>query len=283
MTTDGLHVRHVLTRKRAVLADSLRVVRSTVREMHRDRFLLRVVGSFVVVVVGGLILWRTFGKTSTGVRKPGSRSLVIGLRFFAVLCLQHLVASWLFGKWIGQPLATLRQGWRRLLPRLPAFAACAALLAWLDRSVGDSLAGSLARGAAGFGFSYVLSYAIPAAAAYRSGMFTAFRWSYHALRTTFGADLFAWSGVWLVNGAVALIAALPDAFDLYAPTSSADGKFSLAGKLLNWFVVLPTTMVAQAVGAAFVTVIFFALRENRAPAGFPKDPVETVSGLQLDD
>ena len=37
------------------------------------------------------------------------------------------------------------------------------------------------------------------------------------------------------------------------------------------------SITALAIAASFATVIFFALEENRAPAGFAKGPVETVS------
>ena len=165
--------------------------------------------------------------------------------------------------------------------RLPAFCFWAAVLGWLDYATQASTFATLIRTAASFIVGYALSYAVPAAAVYRSGMFHAFRRSYQAFRKTFGADLFAWSGVWLITGFVALATAIPEAFDLYSPGSPARGGF--AGRLIGWALVIPISLGALAVSAGFCTVIFFALTSARAPGEYSKSAVETVCGLQLED
>lgn len=273
-------VRHVLQRKRAVLRDSLTVVRSTWRTLRADRFLMRVLSGVTLSALAALIAWRMFGKTSEAGERQRLRPLVMATRLAAMLCVQYIVASWLFSRWTGER-EPARHVWRRLIRRLPAFFVCAAVLGWLDYATRTSTFSALVRTAASFGFSYALSYAVPAAAVYRSGMLAAFRRSYEAFRKTFGADLFAWSGVWLVTGAVALITSIPEAFDLFTPGPSE--RRGLIGRLIAWALVLPLSLGALAVSAGFCTVIFFALIRNRPPIGYPKNAVETVSGLELDD
>lgn len=275
-------VRHVLTRKRAVLRDSVTVVQYAVRALWHSRFLLRLISATVLLTVAALLAWRRLGPEGIGDSRSAAHSVVVGIRFLVVISLQFLVAAWLYASFSGSAHTHIRRLLGTLVRRLPGFAMCAAFLAWSDRAASLSSSASIARMAVSFAFSYVLSYAIPASAVYGTGMLHAFRGTYRALRTTFGADMFAWSGVWIVNGAMSLLAAVPDALDLYRP--DADGtRFSLAGRLLNWLVLMPAGITAQAIGAAFVTVIFFALERNKAPEGFPKPAVETVSGLQLDD
>jgi len=265
-----------------VLRDSITVVRYSVRALWHSRFLLRMVGGTVALTVASLLAWRRFGPEGIGDSRSTAHSVVVGIRFLVVMSLQFLVATWLFAKFSGTAHTHIRRLLGGLARRLPGFAVCAAFLAWSDRAASFSSSASIARMAVSFAFSYVLSYAIPASAVYGTGLVRSFHRTYRALRSTFGADMLAWSGVWIVNGAMSLLGAIPDALDLYRP--GADGaRFSLAGRLLNWFLLMPAGITAQAIGAAFVTVIFFALERNRAPEGFPKAPVETVSGLQLDD
>ncbi|MDO8390822.1 MAG: hypothetical protein Q7V57_10060 [Actinomycetota bacterium] len=275
-------VRHVLTRKRAVLRDSITVVRYSIAALWSSRFLLRMVGSTVALTVLSLMAWRQLGPGGIGDARSVAHSVVVGIRFLVVMALQFLVATWLYASFSGTAHTHIRRLLGRLARRLPGFALCAAFLAWSDRAASLSSGGSIVRLAVAFGFSYVLSYAIPAAAVYDTGLLHAFRGTYRALRSTFGADLLAWSGVWIVNGITSILGAIPDALDLYRP--DADGtRFSVAGRLVNWLVLMPAGITAQAICAAFVTVIFFALERNKAPEGFPKAAVETVSGLQLDD
>ena len=137
-------------------------------------------------------------------------------------------------------------------------------------------AATIVRSGAAFAMSYLLSYAVPAAAAFHCGMWEASVRSVRAFRRTFGADMFAWSGMWVVNGVVALLTAVPEALDLYSPTTGG-----LAGRLLGWLLLVPVTMTATAIGAGFCTVIYYALETGRAPEGYPVAPVETISGLQL--
>lgn len=283
MSPSSQHVRHVLTRKRAVVRDSVSVVRYSGRALAHSRFLLRLVVGFVLVVVPALVAWRAFGPKPTN---AGERSLahsaIVGARFLGVMSLQYLVAVWLYAKWCGNAHQHVRRLFGRLSHRLPGFVVCAAFLAWCDRAASLSSGTSIVRGLVAFGFTYVLSYAVPAEAVYDTGLVRAFHRTYRALRSTFGADMLAWSGVWIINGAMALLAAIPDALDIYSPRA-AGVRVSLVGRLVNWLVLMPAGISAQALAAAFCTVIFFALAQNRAPAGFPKSAVETVSGLQLED
>ena len=284
MTPRPLHpevrARVVLTRKRAVVRDSVAVVRAVVRSMWRERFLHRLVGSVLVVFVSGLVVWRLAATPHRQGVQSLSRPVIVGVRLLATLCVQHIVASWLFASWSGETGHRVRSMWRRLLPRLPGFVVAALLLGWLDHATASSPAAHLVRSAAAFGASYVLSYAVPAAAAYRCGLLRGFGHTYRAFRRTFGADFFAWSGVWLMNGATALLAALPEALDLYS-TGHQTGR-PLAGRLFGWLVVVPSAITSLAVGAGFCAVIFFALQRNHAPAGYPRSAVETVSGLHLE-
>ena len=273
--------RRVLRRKRVVVRDSVSVVRTTLRTLRRDRFLMRVLGGIVLAAIAGLLAWRLIGKASGAGGHARLRPLVIGIRLMAVLCVQYVVASWLYSRWSGELHEGGRHLWRRLVRRLPAFCFWAAVLGWLDYATQASTFATLIRTAASFGVGYALSYAVPAAAVYRSGMFHAFRRSYQAFRKTFGADLFAWSGVWLITGFVALATAIPEAFDLYSPGSRTRGGF--AGRLIGWVLVIPISLGALAVSAGFCTVIFFALTSDRAPGEYSKSAVETVCGLQLED
>lgn len=272
--------RRVLTRKRAVLRDSVTVVRAVVRSMWHERFLLRLIGSVLLVAVSGLLLWRAVARPGHTSGKLSGRPVIVGLRLLATLCIQHIVASWLFASWLGETGHRVRSMWRRLAPRLPGFVVCAALLGWLDHATNATAAVHVIRSAAAFGASYVLSYAVPAAAVNRCGLLRGFGHTYRAFRRTFGADLFAWSGVWLVNGATALLSAVPEALDLYSTAPS--GGRPLLTRLVGWLVIVPSTIGSLAIGAGFCTVIFFALERNRPPAGYPHAAVETVSGLQLD-
>lgn len=282
MSPSTQRVRHVLTRKRDIVRDSLTVVRDAARAVTRNRFLLRVIVTVVFAIVVALYCWRTLTTPSVDGERSVMHSIVVGSRFAVVLSLQFLVASWLFRTWRGEAPERIRHLWGSLLRRLPAFVVCAAVLAWLDHSAAVATSVTLLRSAVTFGFTYALSYAVPAAAVYGSGLLRGFLHAFRVWRATFGADLLAWSGVWMVNGAMSLVAAVPDALDLYAP-KSAGTRPSLVGRLANWLVVIPVSITALAIAASFATVIFFALEENRAPAGFAKGPVETVSGLQLDE
>ena len=279
MKPSATGARRVLTRKRAVIRDSATVVRLTVRGIWQQRFLLRTIGGIVVIFFSTLVVWRAIGHIGSGRKQSAVRPYIVGFRLMAALCIQHIVASWLFDGWTGATRQRVRSLWRRLLRRLPAFALCSSILGWLDHVASTSSVAALIRGGASFGFRYALSYAIPAAAVYRCGMVAAFRKSFVALRTTFGADLFAWSGVWLVNGAAALITALPEAFDLFTPGEPGGSQL---GRWLAWLIIVPTTLFTQAVGAGFCTVIFYALARNQSPTGYPTAAVETVSGLQLE-
>jgi len=281
MTDEPTRTRRVLHRKRAVVRDSLSVVRTTWRALRHDRFLVRVLGGIVVAAFTGLIVWKVASKVSAPGDRARYRPLAIAIRLTAVLCVQYIVASWLYSRWSGELHERGRQLLQRLVRRLPAFLFWAIVLGWLDYATSASTFATLIRTAASFALGYALSYAVPAAAVYRSGMFHAFRRSYQVFRGTFGADVFAWSGVWLVTGFVALVTAVPEAFDLYSPGSPARGGF--IGRLIGWALVIPVSLGALALSAGFCTVIFFALTHNRAPRGYSKPAVETVSGLQLDD
>ncbi|MEQ1700995.1 MAG: hypothetical protein ABMA25_12850 [Ilumatobacteraceae bacterium] len=276
--TATVGARRVLSRKRSVFADSLAVVRATVRALVHQRFLLRVIVGVLLMFVTLLITWRIVGPRPRSTERTFSRPTLVGVRLLFTLCLQHIVASWLFDRWSGEQVARVLRLWQRLVRRLPAFVLCSALLGWMDHATGGLNAVTALRAAAAFGFSYLLSYVVPAAAANRCGMVAGFVHTVRAFRRTFGADMFAWSGMWVVNAAVSLLAALPEALDLYSPKDGGMGS-----RLFGSLVVLPTGMAAAAIGAGFCTVIFFALETNRAPVGYPKPAVETISGLQLDE
>lgn len=279
--TESTRVRRVLHRKRAVVRDSLSVVRTTWRTLRRDRFLVRVLCGIAVASIVGLVVWKVASKSAEPGERARFRPVVIGIRLVAVLCVQYVVAAWLYSRWSGELHERGRHLWRRLARLLPAFVFWALVIGWLDHATQASTFSALIRTGASFVLGYALSYAVPAAAVYRSGMFHAFRRSYQAFRRTFGADLFAWSGVWLVTGFVALVTAVPEAFDLYSPGPTARGGF--IGRLLGWGLVIPISLGALALSAGFCTVIFFALTRNHAPTEYPKAAVETVCGLQLDD
>jgi len=264
-----------------VLRDSLTVVRVTWLTLRRDRFLMRVLMGIVIASLAGLIMWKVASKTAEAGDRARFRPVVIAIRLMLVLCVQYVVAAWLYSRWTGELSERGRHVWRRLVPRLPAFLFWAIVLGWLDRATQASTFSTLIRTGASFALGYALSYAVPAAAVYRSGMLHAFRRSWEAFRKTFGADLFAWSGVWLVTGLVALVTAIPEAFDLYSPGSAARG--GLLGRLIGWILVIPLSLGALSLSAGFCTVIFFALTRNQAPTDYPKAAVETVCGLQLDD
>ncbi|MBI4884490.1 MAG: hypothetical protein HY826_10610 [Actinobacteria bacterium] len=276
-------VRHVLHRKRAVLRDSVAVVLTTARALWKDRFLLRVLGGAALAMVVALVSWKVAGRAGSPGAHSRLRPLMIGVRLMATLCVQFIVASWLYSRWIGQGHNRVRDVWRHLGRRLPAFACCAAVLGWLDFATSTSTASSLIRTVGSFVFGYALSYAVPASAVFNCGMSRAFHRSYQAFRKTFGADLFAWSGVWLVTGVVALVTSVPEALDLYTPGSGERPASGIIGRLLGWALVVPISLGALAVSAGFCTVLFFALERNQAPSGYRKHEVETVSGLQLDD
>lgn len=242
---------------------------------------MRVLVGIIFASLAGLLVWRIASKTSAPGDRLRFRPVVIAIRLMIVLCVQYVVAGWLYSRWTGEVSERGRHLWRRLVPRLPAFLFWAIVLGWLDRATQSSTFSTVIRTGASFALGYALSYAVPAAAVYRSGMFHGFRRSYQAFRKTFGADMFAWSGVWLVTGFVALVTAIPEAFDLYSPGSSARGGF--LGRLAGWALVIPVSLGALALSAGFCTVIFFALMRNQAPSEYPKAAVETVCGLQLED
>ena len=269
-------IRRVLTRKRSALTDSLIVVRTTGRALIQQRFLVRVMVGVLVLLVSSLVIWRLAAPPPGSKARSAARPVMVSLRVVLTLCVQHIVASWLFARWSGERGERVLRLWRRLVKRLPAFAACAALLGWLDHASGSGGAATIVRSGAAFAMSYLLSYAVPAAAAFHCGMWAATVRSVRAFRRTFGADMFAWSGMWVVNGVVALLTAVPEALDLYSPATGG-----LAGRLSGWLLVLPLTMTATAIGAGFCTVIYYALETGRAPEGYPVTPVETISGLQL--
>ncbi len=280
-TRESTRARRLLHRKRAVVRDSVSVVRVTWRTLRRDRFLMRVLAGIVFASLASLIAWKLASKSSAPADRARFRPVAIAIRLMVVLCVQYVVAAWLYARWTGEVRERGRHLLKRLVPRLPAFLLWAIVLGWLDRATQTSTFSTLIRTGASFGLGYALSYAVPAAAVYRTGMFRAFHRSYQAFRKTFGADLLAWSGVWLVTGFVALATAIPEAFDLYSPGSPARG--GAIGRVAGWAVVLPVSLGALALSAGFCTVIFFALTRNHAPTDYPKAAVETVCGLELED
>lgn len=266
----------MLSRKRSVFADSLTVVRATTRALLHQRFLLRVIVGVLVLLVASVVVWRVIGPPPATSGRTAGRPLAVGVRLLLTMCLQHIVASWLFARWSGEQGERVLRLWGRLVRRLPAFVVCSVLLGWLDHATSSLSAVTAVRSVAAFAVGYRLSYAVPAAAAYQCGMFAALARTFRGFRRTFGADMLAWSGMWFVNAAVSLLAALPEALDLYSPKAGG-----LGSRLFGSLIVLPTGMAAAAIGAGFCTVIFFALETDRAPAGYPKAAVETISGLQL--
>lgn len=276
MTRSDGRTRQVLARRRSVFLDSVTVVRATARALVHQRFLLRVIVGVLLMFLALLVIWRVVGPRASTESRSLARPVLVGVRLMLTLCLQHLVASWLFDRWSGEEGERVLRLWRRLVRRIPAFVACSVLLGWLDHATGGLSAVTALRAAAAFGFSYLLSYVVPAAAATRSGMITGLVHTVRAFRRTFGADLFAWSGMWAVNAGVSLLAALPELLDLYSPQTGA-----LAARLGGLLVMLPTAMVAASLGAGFCTVIFYAVANDRAPEGYPTAAVETVSGLTL--
>ena len=196
MSPSTQRVRHVLTRKRNIVRDSLTVVRDAARAVTRNRFLLRVIVTVVFATVVALYCWRTLTTPSVDGERSVMHSIVVGSRFAVVLSLQFLVASWLFRTWRGEAPERIRHLWGSLLRRLPAFVVCAAVLAWLDHSAAVATSVTLLRSAVTFGFTYALSYAVPAAAVYGSGLLRGFLHAFRVWRATFGADLLAWSGVY---------------------------------------------------------------------------------------
>ncbi|CAN5503687.1 hypothetical protein BH10ACT2_BH10ACT2_10510 [soil metagenome] len=284
-TTGTVHTgraRRVLNRKRAVVRDSLSVVRTTWNTLRHDRFLVRTLGGIAVGSLVALVVWKLASKASDDHAR--FRPLMIAIRLTLMLCVQYIVAAGLYAHWSGDPQARGRHMWKRLTPRLPAFLMWAIVLAWLEYATQTSTFATLIRTGASFALGYALSYAVPAAAVYRTGMFRAFQRSYQAFRVTFGADLFAWSGVWLVTGFVALLTAIPEIFDLYLPGSpGSPPRAGFVGRLIGWALAIPVSVAALAISAGFCTVIFFALTRNYAPTDYSKHTVETVCGLQLDD
>lgn len=276
MTRRDGRTREVLAHKRSVFFDSLAVVRATAKALVHQRFLLRVIVGVLLMFVALLISWRILGPRPRTTERTFSRPTLVGVRLLFTLCLQHIVASWLFDRWSGEQGARVLRLWQRLARRLPAFVLCSAVLGWLDHATGGLNAVTALRAAAAFGFSYLLSYVVPAAAGNRCGMVAGLVHTVRAFRRTFGADLFAWSGMWAVNVAVSLLAAVPELLDLYSPETGG-----VVARVFGWAVVLPTAMAAAAVGAGFCTAIFYAVATDRAPDEYPVDALETISGLQL--
>lgn len=276
MTRQDGRTRHVLAHKRSVFVDSLAVVRATARALLHQRFLLRVIVGVLLMFVALLITWRILAPQPRTTDRTFSRPTLVAVRLLFTLCLQHIVASWLFDRWSGEQGERVLRLWQRLARRLPAFVLCSVLLGWLDHATGALNAVTALRAAAAFGFSYLLSYVVPAAAANRCGMIAGLVHTIRAFRRTFGADLFAWSGMWAVNTGVSLLAAVPELLDLYSPQTGG-----VVARLFGWLIVLPTAMTAAAVGAGFCTAIFYAVATDRSPEGYPVDAVETISGLQF--
>lgn len=274
MTRPDGRARHALARKRSVFTDSLTVVKATARALVHQRFLLRVIVGVGLVAWLGLLVVRLAGHHSTADRSWLVRPSVVALRLLLAMCLQFIVASWLFDRWTGERGERVLRLWQRLLPRLPAFLCWAVVLGSLDHATNSLGPVKLLRSLAAFALGYALSYAVPAAAVYRCGMWAAMRSAYRGWRRTMRSDLFAWSGMWAVNAAAALLTAVPEMLDLYTPGTGP-------ARVIAWLVMLPSSMAALALGAGFCTVIFHALVTDRAPEGMPVEAVETVSGLTL--
>ncbi len=275
-------VRRVLTEKRSVVNDSTRVVRSALRSLGRDRLMVRLIPIVIVALVAGLLVAR--GVTSAVVDDPKRwrKPTVTGVRFLITMALQFVVAAWLYARWLGREREPVKRLFRRVARRLPSLLVAAAALAWFEFTEVSADWHTWVRAAVGFVFSYVISYAVPAAAVYDTGLVRAVGHSIRALRATFGSDLLAWSALWVVSGVAALLAAVPEAFDLFTSTAG-ESRLSVAGRIFSFGVILPATVLAQVIVAVFTTVIFFALEHGRAPEGYPVDAVETVSGLRLAD
>lgn len=278
-------VRRVLHRKGSVVADSFIVVHHAVLDLRQRHLLRRLVigtllGLFVVQVA-----WRLTGTDTFADERSVAHTVAMGLRLFAIFGLQYVVSAVLFRRWSAQShdgTVSPRALGRELAVVAPGLALLAALQAALDRQVDTTAWATALQYSVSFGFSFVVYYAVPAAAVYQCGVFRAIQRSYVAFRATFGTDLLAWSGMWIVSGLAALISVVPESFDLYQTPTRGEHRLSIAGRLFNWLALLPVTLVSQAIAAAFVTVIFFAFERNAAPVGYPLHSVETVSGLQLE-
>lgn len=285
MNSPTARVRRVLHRKGSVIADSFVVVHHTVHDLRHQHLLRRLVvgtlfGLFVVQLT-----WRLLGTDTFGDERSVAHTAAMGLRLFAIFELQYVVSAVLFRRWsrtTPDAAVSPRALGRELAIAAPGLALLAALQAILDRQVDTTAWATALQYSVSFGFSFVVYYAVPAAAVYQCGVFRAIQRSYVAFRATFGTDLLAWSGMWIISGIAALISIVPESLDLYQTAGNASRRLSVVGRLFNWLALLPVTMVSQAIAAAFVTVIFFAFERNRAPMGYPVHAVETVSGLQLD-
>ena len=286
MNTPTARVRRVLHTKQSVVADSFVVVRHSVSDLGRERLLLRLVLGTLLALFATQLTWRLIGSDTFTNERSWSHMLAMALRLLGIFALQYLVSAVLFRRWNSSNAATasipLRSLSRELLAVLPGLALLALTQAALDRQVDTTAWATAYQYAVSFGFSFVVYYAVPAAAVYQCGVFRAIARSYVAFRATFGTDILAWAGMWLISGAAALISVIPEAFDLYRTAGTSSRRLSVVGRVFNWVALLPATMVSQAIAAAFVTVIFFAFERNSAPAGYPTSAVETVSGLELD-
>lgn len=275
-------VRHVLHRKRSVIADSLVIVRHSVIDLRVNHLLRRV----VLITLSGLFLLqiasRAAGHDPFGDEREVAHTISMGVRLLAIYYLQYVVSAVLYRRWSRNEQSRFLGFAAELTRMAPGLALMAAIQATLDRPTSAGPWASALQTSVALGFSFVVYYAVPAAAVYRCGAFKSITRSYAAFRATFGTDLLAWSGMWIISGLAALIGVVPEAFDLYETHGSSGLRLSLAGRLFNWLALLPWTMVSQAIAAAFVTVIFFAFDRNRAPDGYPHHAVETVSGLRLE-
>ena len=285
MNTPTARVRRVLLTKRSIIAESFVVVRHTVHDLRERNLLRRLLVATLLALFVVQVTWRLIGTDTFGDERSVAHTVAMGVRLLAIFELQYVVSAVLFRRWSRNlpdgPVLSRSLG-REMAIAAPGLALLAALQAILDRQVDTTAWATALQYCVSFAFSFVVYYAVPAAAVYQCGVFRAIQRSYVAFRATFGTDLLAWSGMWIISGIAALISIVPESFDLYQTPTRGSQRLSVVGRVFNWVALLPVTMVSQAIAAAFVTVIFYAFERNEAPAGYPTHAVETVSGLQLE-
>lgn len=270
-----------LRAQRSVIADSFAVLRCLMHQLSERRFLIRLVTAGVAATLGVIVLWRLTGHGGSG-RPLANRWAMTSLRQLAMLASQFTAAWWLTEKWSSFEPPRIRDVRGPLGRRVPELALISMVSAWLDISGSISSAGALLKLGGSLLLSYAIYYIVPAAAVYGTTLGGAVITSYRAWRDTFKTDLMAWSALWALSAVSAVIGQIPDVLDLYE--SGPNGAhLSSVGRLTTIFLVAPATLVVEAVGAAFVAVILYALRYATPPPGLPTSAVETVSGLHLTD
>jgi len=293
----------VIRQKRSVLRSSLAVVYGCAREVLRTPALRVLVAAGLLVRVGAPVAFgrrlsrlddpdaAAFARCAAGaVQACGSTAQRVGLsigRSVVVAVIQFVISAMLVSGWrrASPPGGGAAEGFAspgpapvRWAPGLVASALVGVVIGLTSAAADLGRLHALVTAAIAFGWSYVAAYVLPAIAIHGKGLIGSVRAAVGVLRATWGADIFAWSGVWLVGGIASLVGQIPP---LLVGWLGADYRPQV--RVANLSLGVPVEVTSEVIAVAFVTAILWAVEFRRSPGRLDDAALSMVTGIDLVD